>query len=121
MLALPSAGLLAESGKQFPLLVLHLALGLPKVLAYCVCRGSREGSALKVMNSNIEPTIEYGGTCKTYFMIPKESMRTETEGSYLELVSEFEIAAGHYLELDLHRCCSGQVLMLSGPLFEGHG
>ena len=23
--------------------------------------------------------------------------------------------------LDLHRFCSGQVLMLSGPLFEGHG
>jgi hypothetical protein len=26
---------------------------------------------------------------------------------------------GH--DLDLHRFCSGQVLMLSGPLFEGHG
>jgi hypothetical protein len=23
--------------------------------------------------------------------------------------------------LDLHRFCSGQVLMLGGPLFEGHG
>ncbi len=26
-----------------------------------------------------------------------------------------------YSKMDLHRCCSGQVLMLSGPLFEGHG
>jgi len=25
------------------------------------------------------------------------------------------------VEVDLHRFCSGQVLMLSGPLFEGHG
>ena len=25
------------------------------------------------------------------------------------------------LELDLHRFCSDQVLMLGGPLFEGHG
>ena len=24
-------------------------------------------------------------------------------------------------EVDLHRFCSGQVLMLGGPLFEGHG
>ena len=27
----------------------------------------------------------------------------------------------HALGLDLHRFCSGQVLMLGGPLFEGHG
>lgn len=25
------------------------------------------------------------------------------------------------ITLDLHRFCSGQVLMLGGPLFEGHG
>ena len=25
------------------------------------------------------------------------------------------------IHLDLSRFCSGQVLMLSGPLFEGHG
>ena len=29
-------------------------------------------------------------------------------------------ALGKY-RLDLHRFCSGQVLMLSGPLLEGHG
>jgi mannose-6-phosphate isomerase-like protein (cupin superfamily) len=47
---------------------------------------------MDVRNAKIEPTIEHGGTCRTFFMFPKESIRRETEGSYLEYVSEFEIA-----------------------------
>ncbi len=34
-------------------------------------------------------------------------------------VSYLEVAISN--PLDLHRFCSGQVLMLGGPLFEGHG
>jgi quercetin dioxygenase-like cupin family protein len=57
---------------------------------------------MDVRNSKIEPTIEHGGTCRTFFMVPKESMREETMGSYLEYVSEFEIAAGTNLEPHRH-------------------
>ena len=47
---------------------------------------------MDVRSAQVEPTIEHGGTCHTYFMFPKESYRSETEGSYLEYVAEFEIA-----------------------------
>jgi quercetin dioxygenase-like cupin family protein len=57
---------------------------------------------MNVMNAKIEPTIEHGGTCRTFFMIPKEALRKDTEGSYLEYVAEFEIAAGSHLEPHRH-------------------
>ena len=57
---------------------------------------------MDVRNAKIEPTIEHGGTCKTFFMFPKESIRSATEGSYLEYVSEFEIAPGTHLEPHKH-------------------
>jgi quercetin dioxygenase-like cupin family protein len=46
--------------------------------------------------------VEHGGTCFTSFLIPKESMRDETEGSYLEFISEFELAPGTRLEPHRH-------------------
>lgn len=57
---------------------------------------------MDVRNAQIEPTIEHGGTCKTYFMFPKESLRSKTMGSYMEYVSEFEIAPGTHLEAHRH-------------------
>jgi quercetin dioxygenase-like cupin family protein len=57
---------------------------------------------MHVTNSKVEPTVEHGGTCHTYFMIPKEALRKETEGSYLEYIAEFEIAAGSHLEPHRH-------------------
>ena len=57
---------------------------------------------MDVRSAQVEPTIEHGGTCHTYFMFPKESYREETEGSYLEYVAEFEIAAGAHLEPHTH-------------------
>lgn len=57
---------------------------------------------MNVMNARVKPTIEHGGTCHTYFMIPKEAMRAETDGSYLEYIAEFEIAAGSHLEPHRH-------------------
>ena len=58
---------------------------------------------MNVMNAKIEPTIEHGGSCKTYFMVPKEAMRAQTDGSYLEYVSEFEIAVELFVVLVGHR------------------
>jgi quercetin dioxygenase-like cupin family protein len=55
-----------------------------------------------VRNAKIEPTVEHEGTCLTYFMVPKESMRNETDGSYLEYVSEFELVPGARLEPHYH-------------------
>jgi quercetin dioxygenase-like cupin family protein len=75
---------------------------------------------MDVRNAKIEPTIEHGGTCRTFFMFPKESIRRETEGSYLEYVSEFEIAAGTHLEPHRHNThefyyiLSGKALMQIG-------
>jgi mannose-6-phosphate isomerase-like protein (cupin superfamily) len=57
---------------------------------------------MNVMNAKVEPTIEHGGTCHTYFMVPKEDMRASTMGSYLEYVAEFEIAEGSHLEPHKH-------------------
>ena len=58
--------------------------------------------SMDVRNSKIEPTIEHGGTCLTYFMYPKESIRSETMGSYLEYISEFELKPGAHLEPHKH-------------------
>ena len=72
---------------------------------------------MDVRNAKIQPTIEHGGTCKTFFMFPKESIREATEGSYLEYVSEFEIASGMHLEPHKHNTheffyiLSGRALM----------
>ena len=72
---------------------------------------------MDVRNAKIRPTIEHGGTCKTFFMVPKESVRDETKDSYLEYVSEFEIAPGTHLEPHRHNTheffyvLSGRALM----------
>jgi len=57
---------------------------------------------MDIRSTQIEPTIEHGGTCRTYLMVPKESMRRETLGSYLEYVAEFELAPGSKLEPHYH-------------------
>ena len=57
---------------------------------------------MDIRNAKVEPTVEHGGTCHTYFMFPKESVRAETMGSYLEYVAEFELAGGAHLEPHTH-------------------
>jgi quercetin dioxygenase-like cupin family protein len=57
---------------------------------------------MDVRNADVEPTIEHGGTCFSYFMIPKESVRDETMGSYLEFVGEFELKPGSRLDPHFH-------------------
>ena len=54
---------------------------------------------------------------------PKMAAEMKRKGVTLVLLWE-EYRAAHpdgYGYMDLHRFRSGQVLMLSGPLFEGHG
>src|ERR1043166_9509483 len=57
---------------------------------------------MDIRNAKVEPVIEHGGTCRSYFLVGKETMRDATEGSYLEFVCEFEIAAGSRLEPHYH-------------------
>lgn len=57
---------------------------------------------MHVFNAKGPPVLEHGGTCKTFFMVPKEGMRQETTGSYLEYVAEFQIDAGSHLEPHRH-------------------
>ena len=72
---------------------------------------------MDVRSANIEPTIEHEGTCLTYFMFPKESVRTETMGSYLEYVAEFELKPGaklhpHYHDsMEFYRILSGEAVI----------
>ena len=42
-------------------------------------------------------------------------------GLHLAAFVKQDTAKAKYRWLDLHRFCSGQVFMLGGPLFEGHG
>jgi quercetin dioxygenase-like cupin family protein len=46
---------------------------------------------------NVPATIEHEGTCHSYFMFEKESVRDQTMGTYLEFVCEFELAPGQSL------------------------
>jgi quercetin dioxygenase-like cupin family protein len=70
--------------------------------------------------ATVEPTVEHGGLCNSYFMIPKESVRNETMGSYLEFVAEFDLAPGTQLEPHFHDTdeyyyiLSGKALMQIG-------
>ena len=57
---------------------------------------------MDVRNARVEPVLEHGGTCRTYPMFPKESLRDETMGGYLEFVVEFELMAGAKLEPHYH-------------------
>lgn len=47
-------------------------------------------------------TVEHEGTCHSYFMFDKESVRADTLGTYLEFVGEFELAPGHSLAAHDH-------------------
>lgn len=72
---------------------------------------------MDVRNAKVEPTIEHEGTCLTYFMFPKESVREETMGSYLEYVAEFELKPGaslhpHYHDsMEFYRILEGEAVI----------
>ncbi|MFC9359909.1 cupin domain-containing protein [Rhodococcus sp. NPDC057014] len=73
---------------------------------------------MDVRNTDSIPvTVEHGGTCRTTFTFPKESVREETMGSYLEYVAEFELEPGTHLEPHYHdthefyRILSGEAIV----------
>jgi len=72
---------------------------------------------MDVRNADVEPTVEHGGSCLSYFMVAKESFRDETEGGYLEFIGEFELKPGARLAPHFHDTheyyylLSGQAIM----------
>ncbi len=55
-----------------------------------------------ILDTNIEPISEHHGTVTSWFMYAKESLREETEGSYLEFVNEFQLEPGVSIEPHRH-------------------
>ena len=44
--------------------------------------------------ATVEPEVEHNGTVPVWWLIRPEEMKAITDGGYLELVNEFEVAAG---------------------------
>ncbi|MFZ0666118.1 MAG: cupin domain-containing protein [Acidimicrobiales bacterium] len=48
------------------------------------------------------PIVEHNGTVPVWWMVPSRSMKDMTDGGFLELVNEFEVAGGGYVEPHSH-------------------
>jgi quercetin dioxygenase-like cupin family protein len=57
---------------------------------------------MDVRAAKVDPVVEHDGSCTTYFMVPKGSVRPETEGGFLDFVSEFEVKRGSRLQPHCH-------------------
>src|SRR4030095_15472222 len=42
----------------------------------------------------VEPEVEHNGTVPVWYLVHPREMKAITDGGYLELVNEFEVAAG---------------------------
>jgi quercetin dioxygenase-like cupin family protein len=51
---------------------------------------------------DMDVTVEHEGTCRTRFAFPKGALRDVTAGTYLEYISEFELAEGASLSPHAH-------------------
>ena len=43
---------------------------------------------------DVEPVVEHNGTVPVWWLVSPREMKEITDGGYLELVSEFEVAGG---------------------------
>jgi quercetin dioxygenase-like cupin family protein len=48
------------------------------------------------------PVVEHNGTVPVWWMVESREMKDLTEGGFLELVNEFEVAGGGYVEPHSH-------------------
>jgi len=51
---------------------------------------------------DVEPVVEHNGTVPVWWMIKSREFKEITEGGFLELVNEFEVAGGGYVEPHSH-------------------
>jgi len=51
---------------------------------------------------DMEPVVEHNGTVPVWWLVPPQEMRQATEGGFLELVSEWEVAGGGMVDPHSH-------------------
>ena len=51
---------------------------------------------------DVEPIVEHNGTVPVWWLIKSREFKDITEGGFLELVNEFEVAGGGYVEPHSH-------------------
>ena len=51
---------------------------------------------------NVAPVVEHNGTVPVWWMVNSREMKDATDGGYLELVNEFEVAGGGYVDPHSH-------------------
>ena len=51
---------------------------------------------------NHAPVVEHNGTVPVWWMVQSQEMKDRTDGGFLELVNEFEVAGGGYVEPHSH-------------------
>ncbi len=51
---------------------------------------------------DMSPVIEHNGTTPVWWLVPPQEMRGATDGGFLELVSEWEIAGGGMVDPHSH-------------------
>ena len=51
---------------------------------------------------DVAPIVEHAGTVPVWWMVQSQEMRELTDGGFLELVNEFEVAAGGHVNPHSH-------------------
>ncbi len=51
---------------------------------------------------DVEPIVEHNGTVPVWWLVSSREMKDITDGGYLELVSEFEVAGGGFVDPHSH-------------------
>jgi quercetin dioxygenase-like cupin family protein len=51
---------------------------------------------------DVEPIVEHNGTVPVWWLVKSREMKEITDGGFLELVNEFEVAGGGYVEPHSH-------------------
>ena len=51
---------------------------------------------------DMAPVIEHNGTTPVWWLVPPQELREATEGGFLELVSEWEVAGGGAVDAHSH-------------------
>jgi len=51
---------------------------------------------------DVAPVVEHNGTVPVWWMVNSREMKEMTDGGFLELVNEFEVAGGGYVDPHAH-------------------
>jgi quercetin dioxygenase-like cupin family protein len=51
---------------------------------------------------DVAPVVEHNGTVPVWWMVKSRELKEQTDGGFLELVNEFEVAGGGYVDPHSH-------------------